>query len=558
MGIGCGWGNSGADRTGRAEMKRVAEWIEQRTGLHSALRKFADEEIPASSGWAQVFGSVTLFLFLTQAFTGVLLTLNYAPSPGEAYESVLYITRSVSSGRMIRGLHHWGASMMIIVLVLHASQVFLYGAYKKPREALWITGVLMSFLVLSFGLTGYLLPWDNRAYWGTVVVTQIAGQVPLVGPYLQNILGARNGIGAVTFSRFYALHTIILPAGTALLAIFHLMLVRKHGVTPAQGDETQPKKRFYPEQVLRDSVALFAAFALLFLAAAFLDLPLERVADPTDATYTPRPEWYFLFLFQTLKLFQGRAELVGTILLPTLAVIALMAIPFLDRGQAQRLRERTLAITTVLFCLAAWSSLTIAAVRGTPPTRSIASSAVRSEKMVRFAAEELAALGYFRQQGCTGCHNLLDGEPKPGPTLAGHQEEQSGAWLEEHLKSLPTGGELAETSKPSLTTPQLNALLVFLPRLTPEKAFALADVPASLTDGADAYVSHLCASCHRINGEGGESGPPLNGLAARRSQEWVRGHFRSPRAFSPGSIMPAYHLSQLEEDALVSYLFQLP
>ena len=178
--------------------------------------------------------------------------------------------------------------------------------------------------------------------------------------------------------------------------------------------------------------------------------------------------------------------------------------------------------------------------------------------MVRFAAEELAALGYFRQQGCSRCHNLLDGEPKPGPTLAGHQEQQSGAWLEEHLKSSPKGGELTETSKPSLTSPQLNALLVFLPRVTPEKAFALADVPASLTDGADAYVSHLCASCHRINGEGGESGPPLNGLAARRSQEWVRGHFRSPRAFSPGSIMPAYHLSQLQEDALVFYLFQLP
>jgi quinol-cytochrome oxidoreductase complex cytochrome b subunit/mono/diheme cytochrome c family protein len=558
MEIAFGWGNFGAVRIERAEMNRVAEWLERRTGLHSALRKFADEEIPASSGWAQVFGSVTLFLFLTHAFTGILLTLNYAPSPGEAYDSVLYITRSVSSGRMIRGLHHWGASMMIVVLVLHASQVFLYGAYKKPREALWITGVLMSLLVLSFGLTGYLLPWDNRAYWGTVVVTQIAGQAPLLGPYLQNILGARNGIGAVTFSRFYSLHTVILPAGTALLAVLHIMLVRKHGVTPAPGDDAQPKKRFYPEQVFRDSVAMFIAFALLFLAAAFLDLSLERVADPTDATYTPRPEWYFLFLFQTLKLFQGRAELVGSILLPTLAVIALIAVPFLDRGHAKRVKERTLAITTVLFCLAAWSSLTIAAVRGTPPTRGVTASAAKSAKMVHFAAEELAALGYFREQDCTRCHNLLDGDPKPGPTLAGHQNQQSGVWLEEHLKNSLQGSELTGAAMRSLSAPQLNALLVFVSRLTPEKAFALSDVPANLTAGADAYVSHLCASCHRINGEGGESGPPLNGLAARRSQEWVRGHFRSPRAFSPGSIMPAYHLSQVEEDALVSYLFQLP
>jgi ubiquinol-cytochrome c reductase cytochrome b subunit len=553
MKIGCGWGSFGAERIREAEMRQALEWIEQRTGWRSALTRFAAEEIPASCGWAQVFGSVTLFLFLTQVFTGVLLTLNYAPSPGEAYESVLYITRSVASGRMIRGLHHWGASMMIVVLVLHASQVFLYGAYKKPREALWITGVLMSFLILSFGLTGYLLPWDNRAYWGTIVVTQIAGQVPVIGAYLQTMLGAKNGIGAVTFSRFYAMHTVILPAATALLAILHIGLVRRHGVTPAADDGVQPKKRFYPEQVFRDCTAIFVAFVLLFLAAAFLDLPLERVADPTDSAYTPRPEWYFLFLFQTLKLFQGRAELVGSILLPTLAVCVLIAIPFLDRSQVRRVKERTLAAGTLLLCLAAWSSLTIAAVRGTPTTRGVTALSARSAKIVRISAEELAALGYFRQQDCTRCHNLLEGEPKPGPTLAGHQSLRSGVWLEDHLK----GSELTN-SKPSLSTPQLNALLVFLPRLTPEKAFELADAPATLTAGADAYVSHLCASCHRLNGEGGDSGPPLNGLAARRSPDWVRGHFRSPRTFSPGTIMPAYHLSKLEEDTLVSYLYQLP
>jgi quinol-cytochrome oxidoreductase complex cytochrome b subunit len=554
MRIDCGLASFGVERILEAEMRQPLDWIEQRTGWQSALTKFAAEEIPASCGWAQVFGSVTLFLFLTQVFTGVLLTLNYAPSPGEAYESVLYITRSVTSGKMIRGLHHWGASMMIVVLVLHASQVFLYGAYKKPREALWLTGVLMAFLVLSFGLTGYLLPWDNRAYWGTVVVTQIAGQVPLMGPYLQNVLGARNGIGAVTFSRFYAMHTIILPAATALLAILHIGLVRKHGVTPAADDEVQPRKRFYPEQVLRDCVAIFVAFAFLFLAAAFLDLPLERLADPTDAAYTPRPEWYFLFLFQTLKLFQGKAELVGSLLLPTLAVCVLIAIPFLDRAPVRRVKERTLATAALLLCLAAWSSLTIAAVHGTPTSRGVTALSARSAKIVRISAEELAALGYFRQQDCTRCHNLLDGEPKPGPTLAGHQSQRSGVWLEDHLK----GSEVTGNSKPPLSTPQLNALLVFLPRLTPEKAFELADAPETLTAGADAYVSHLCASCHRLNGEGGESGPPLNGLAARRSQEWVRGHFRSPRTFSPSTIMPAYHLSNVEEDALISYLYQLP
>ncbi len=142
----------------------------------SAIRHFFLEEIPASTSWPQVFGSVALFLFLVQALTGTLLGLNYAASPGDAYDSVIYIMREVPGGRMIRGLHHWGASMMVIVVAAHAAQVFIYAAYKKPREVTWISGVLLFLLVMSFGLTGYLLPWDNRAYWGTVVTTQIAGQ----------------------------------------------------------------------------------------------------------------------------------------------------------------------------------------------------------------------------------------------------------------------------------------------------------------------------------------------------------------------------------------------
>ena len=143
---------------------------------------FLYEDIPGSSGWHQVFGSVAVFLFLVQAFTGILLAFNYAPTPGDAYNSLHYIITEVTGGRLIHGLHHWGASMMIVVVVLHMTQVFLFGAYKKPREATWMVGVVLLLLALGFGLTGYLLPWDNRAYWGTVVTTQIAGQVRCWGP----------------------------------------------------------------------------------------------------------------------------------------------------------------------------------------------------------------------------------------------------------------------------------------------------------------------------------------------------------------------------------------
>src|ERR1700680_3423864 len=183
--------------------KRIEEFVavlDDRTGLPSGIRHFLYEEFPASSGWHQVFGSVALFLILIQFFTGILLAFNYAPTPGEAYNSLRYILTEVTAGRIMRGLHHWGASMMIVVVVLHMVQVFLYGAYKKPRETTWMVGVFLLLLTLAYGLTGYLLPWDDRAYWGTVVTTKIAAQAPLLGPYLTRLLGGDDSIGVVTFA----------------------------------------------------------------------------------------------------------------------------------------------------------------------------------------------------------------------------------------------------------------------------------------------------------------------------------------------------------------------
>src|SRR5882762_10503807 len=255
---------------------RLLVWLDHRTGLETGVRNFLYEQIPASSGWHQVFGSVALFLFLVQAFTGALLAFNYAPTPGDAYNSLRYILTEITGGRLIRGLHHWGASMMIVVVVLHMVQVFLYGAYKKPREATWIAGVFLLLLTLAYGLTGYLLPWDNRAYWGTVVATQIAAQAPVMGPYLTRLLGGEGAIGVVTFARFYGLHVLLLPPATMLLIALHIYLVRKHGVAPVPGDEERPKKKFYPQQVFKDTVAIFIAFTVLFLLAIVAHVPLEQ------------------------------------------------------------------------------------------------------------------------------------------------------------------------------------------------------------------------------------------------------------------------------------------
>src|SRR5580698_5720137 len=304
--------------------KTLGEWVEavdRRTGLHPGLQKFLYEEIPASSGWHQVFGSVALFLILIQFFTGAMLAFNYAPTPGDAYSSLRYILTEVTAGRLMRGLHHWGASMLIVVVVLHMVQVFLWGAYKKPREGTWVVGVILLLLTLAYGLTGYLLPWDNRAYWGTVVTTKIGATVPIMGPYVSRLLASTGDIGVVTFARFYGLHVLLLPPATMLLIVLHIYLVRRHGVAPAPGDESRPTKSFFPEQVFKDTVAVFVALTILFVMAIAVRVPLERIADPTDTGYIPRPEWYFLFLFQLLTAFKGPLEVIGTVVLPTLAIL---------------------------------------------------------------------------------------------------------------------------------------------------------------------------------------------------------------------------------------------
>src|SRR3954452_23079229 len=258
----------------RARLNNGLAWVEDRTGVITAVRGALGEHIPASAGWPQAFGSVALFLCLLQALTGILLSLNYAGTPGDAYNSLTYILREVAMGKMIHGLHHWGASLMLIVAILHMGQVFLYGAYKRPREATWMGGVCLLLVILGFSLTGYLLPWDNRAYWGTVVTTKIMGQAPIVGPYLQQLVDASEQVGVITFARFYSLHVFFLPAITILLIIVHLHLVRRHGVTPA-ADDTGPKKQFYPEQVFRDTAACFVVLLILLAAAVLIRAPLE-------------------------------------------------------------------------------------------------------------------------------------------------------------------------------------------------------------------------------------------------------------------------------------------
>ena len=538
---------------------KFVEDLDHRTGLHTGLRKFLYEEIPASSGWHQVFGSVALFLILIQFFTGAMLAFNYAPTPGDAYSSLRYILTEVTAGRLMRGLHHWGASMIIVIVVLHMVQVFLWGAYKKPREGTWVVGVILFLLTLAYGLTGYLLPWDNRAYWGTVVTTKIGATVPILGPYVSRLLASTGDMGVVTFARFYGLHVLLLPPATLLLIVLHVYLVRRHGVAPAPGDDLAPKKSFFPEQVFKDTVAVFIAFAILFVMAIVVKVPLERMADPTDISYTPRPEWYFLFLFETLDLLKKLPDVVGTVILPTIGILALILAPFIDRSKLVRVRRRTLAMGIVLLAGLGWGGLTLAAKLGTPPQS--AAEAIDFSgptQWMQLTAQEMAGIHYFRQENCESCHNVTGDEPKNGPNLINTAKRHDSDWLMKHFMD-PAGATKGSAMKPvDLNDAALKDLTALMLKLTPDNGDVVSSAPEFAVEGAMVFQKNSCAACHSLNGVGGKIGPALNGLAQRRNEAWVIQHFQEPQKMSKGTSMPPYKFNAADMQNIVSYLFTLP
>jgi menaquinol-cytochrome c reductase cytochrome b subunit len=219
------------------------DWLEERSGLVGAVKYFLFRRVPAETNWFHTLGSATLTAFLVQLVTGVILAMYYKPSPEEAYDSIQKITNELTLGWLVRGMHRWGASVFIILLFLHMGRVFLFGAYKYPRELNWLIGVILLTMALAEGLTGYLLPWDQTAYWATVVAININANAPIVGPFLGDFLRGGAEIGEDTLARFYSLHMLVIPGGLISLITLHLYLVIRLGVTeppwtrPAAGYE---------------------------------------------------------------------------------------------------------------------------------------------------------------------------------------------------------------------------------------------------------------------------------------------------------------------------------
>jgi ubiquinol-cytochrome c reductase cytochrome b subunit len=213
---------------------RFGNWFEERTHVQEVWNTIFLRKIPKVN-WFFTLGSATLFVAMTQGITGILLTFYYVPTPDHAYDSVQYITTQVTAGWFIRGLHHWGASAMVVLVFLHMLRVIIYGAYKYPREVTWFTGVILLLVVIGFGFTGYLLPWDQKAFWATTVGTHIAGTAPIIGDWTLRVMRGGTELSAVTLARFFGVHVWVLPAALISLIGFHLYLVIRLGISAVPG-----------------------------------------------------------------------------------------------------------------------------------------------------------------------------------------------------------------------------------------------------------------------------------------------------------------------------------
>ncbi|HZS47287.1 MAG TPA: cytochrome b N-terminal domain-containing protein [Blastocatellia bacterium] len=335
----------------RQTFSRAYDWCDERTGIRTLIRHALDEPIRGGARWAYVFGSILVFLFLLQVVTGIFLTMYYVPSADHAHTSVAYIQKVIPGGSMVRGLHVYGASAMVIFLFAHLAQTFLFGSYKGKRELLWGFGVIMMLIVFGFAFTGYLLPWDQEAYFGTKVGTSIAGEVPVVGQFQQHLLLGGNNLTTLSLSRFFTIHTFLLPTALVLLIIGHIYLFRVAGAAGSFSVRNDHKvELFYPKQLLLDSVGILLVFLGLVWMVYKIPAQLGPQADPTS-DFLARPPWYFLPLFELLKYFPGKLSLIPTVILPAVLFGVLFALPFFDKRPTRNPLHRPLATTLMVITI---------------------------------------------------------------------------------------------------------------------------------------------------------------------------------------------------------------
>jgi ubiquinol-cytochrome c reductase cytochrome b subunit len=315
-------------------VRRLLDWLDNRTGIRDLVHEALYERIPGGARWRYAWGSTLVFVFFLQVITGFMLWCAYAPSTRTAWESVYYIQHEMAFGWLIRAIHHFAAQAMIVLLVLHLMQVVIDGAYRAPREVNFWLGLVLMQIVAGLGLTGYLLPWDQKGYYATQVATEIMGSTPGIGPELQKLAQGDAEYGHHTLTRFFAMHAGILPALLVAFLGLHIYVFRRHGITVKDPDRA-PTAMFWPDQILKDGIACLAVLAAVLLLSVKVGAELTAPANPAEPYNAARPEWYYLFLFRFLKFgwvshageVTGLGEAFGAIVIPGILMAILVLMP---------------------------------------------------------------------------------------------------------------------------------------------------------------------------------------------------------------------------------------
>ncbi len=473
-------------------LKALGGWFDERLHARETLLPMMKHPVPRSIagpvGWWYVFGSASMTLLIIQILTGIGLALVYVPAADKAYESLLYLDYQQPLGWFLRALHYYAASGMMVMVLVHMTQVFLHGAYKYPRELTWIVGVLLLLCTLGMFFTGQVLRWDPDAYWGLAVGGAMAGRVPEIGP--QVVHGVLGGpiIGGPALSRFFALHVFVIPGARWLLLAIHLWLVLKCGISapPAPGDAVDPSTYeatyekqlkqgvpFLGEAMLKD--VFFSALVVVIVVAIAAVVGPKGPTGPPDPTLSganPRPEWPFLWLFALLSLSPPAAETFIILVFPVLLILGLLAVPLVsNRGQrAPSRRPVSVLVVIVIYTLLGILTYQGATAPWSPVMNAWSRDPVTVEVIKRASPSQLIGAAVFQNKNCRNCHALDGIGGRRGPDLSGVGTRLThGQLIDQVSNGTPGGGNMPAYGQ-QMSPAEMTTLVDFLSSLRPAGA----------------------------------------------------------------------------------------
>ena len=467
-----------------SRLSKIGDWFERRLQIAGALREATEHPVPSkSASWWYVFGSAALTILILQVVTGIMLALIYVPSAGEAWNSLQYLNHGVTLGWFLRAVHGWGSNFMVAVVLIHMCQVFLFGAYKFPRELTWIVGVFLLLMTLGMAFTGQIMRFDQDAYWGIGIGASITSRIPVIGGYLVHMLLGGPIIAGDTLSRFFALHVFVIPGLLIAFVSVHLLLVLKLGINdwpmPGRVVRRSTYLKEYSELTHKDGVpfvpvaiwkdAFFSAaviFSILACAAFFGPFGPSGYPDPTIIQTIPKPDFFFLWLYAMLALLPPEMETPVLIIGPVIAIGFLLLLPFLSGEGEKSWRRRPVAVVTLLLIAVALGTFTKLATYSpwSPIMDGWSGDPVPVKYLQGRSPLERQGALVFQVKQCRNCHSIGGSGGKRGPAL---DSVATNLTHDQLVRQVIQGGGNMPAYGKNLNPAEVTALVSFLETLHP-------------------------------------------------------------------------------------------